>query len=143
MGCTLYGCTGEYPVNLHCIVDIQFINPILEWDENDPGNRTSWHTQQWHMTGMQPYVDSCIVSRDPELTRRPYVYHVHAHDLDELERTIKTAIAHPIKSYIPEYMRFDHVRRVMAGVVEGDWRGKAELILEDRITSREGELFLL
>ena len=77
------------------------------------------------------------------LIHRPYVYHVHAHDLAELERTIKTAIAHPIKSYIPEDMRFDHVRRIMAGVVEGDWRGKAELILQERMTSGEGDLFVL
>jgi len=77
------------------------------------------------------------------LIHRPYVYHVHAHDLEELERTIKTAIAHSIKSYIPEDMRFDHVRRIMAGVVEGDWRGKAELILQERMTSGEGDLFVL
>jgi hypothetical protein len=78
-----------------------------------------------------------------ELTHRPYVYHVHAHDLNELERTIKIAIAHPIKSYIPENMRFDHVRRIMAGVVEGDWKGKAESILQGRISSGEGDLFVL
>jgi hypothetical protein len=71
------------------------------------------------------------------------VYHVHAHDLGELERTIKTAITNPIKSYIPEYMRFDHVRRIMAGVVEGDWRSEAEVILEERIASGQGDLFLL
>ena len=83
------------------------------------------------------------LGHDNELTYSPYVYHVHAHDLDELERTIKTAIAHPIKSYIPENMRFDHVRRIMAGVVEDDWRGKAELILQDRISRGEVDLFVL
>ena len=77
------------------------------------------------------------------LIHRPYVYHVHAHDLEELERTIKTAILHPIKSYIPQDMRFDHVRRIMAGVVEGDWKGKAEIILQERVTSAEGDLFVL
>lgn len=68
---------------------------------------------------------------------------MHAHDLDELERTIKTAIAHPIKSHIPDNMRFDHVRRILAGVVEGDWKGKAEIILQERMTSGEGDLFVL
>ena len=71
------------------------------------------------------------------------MYHVHAHDLEELEQTIKIALAHPIKSYIPEYMRFDHVRRIMAEVVEGDWSGKAVSILEERIASGEGDLFIL
>jgi hypothetical protein len=63
--------------------------------------------------------------------------------LKELEETIKTVIATPIESYIPDYMIFDHVRRVMAEVVEGDWRSKAEDILHDRIASGEGDLFVL
>lgn len=78
-----------------------------------------------------------------ELTRRPYVYHVHAHDLGELERTIKKAISTPIESYIPEHMRFETVRQVMADVVEGDWRAKAEIILQERIKTGEGDLFML
>jgi hypothetical protein len=77
------------------------------------------------------------------LTCSPYVYHVHAHDLKGLERTIKKAIDTPIKSYIPEYMTFDHVRRVMAEVVEGDWRAKAAEILRQRIESGEGDVFSL
>jgi hypothetical protein len=81
--------------------------------------------------------------QEGELKHRPYVYHVHAHDLDGLERAIKASIAHPIQSYIPENMRFNHVRRIMAGVVEGDWKGKAEIILQERISSREGDLFVL
>ena len=40
-------------------------------------------------------------------------------------------------------MRFEHVRRVMAEVVEGDWRAKAELILEERIATGAGDLFVL
>jgi hypothetical protein len=63
--------------------------------------------------------------------------------LGGLEETIKTAIAHPIQSYIPEYMLFDHVRRIMAGVVEGDWRAKAQVILEGRIASGQGDIFVL
>jgi hypothetical protein len=93
------------------------------------------------MTEMQPYEPcSCF---DSKLTLSPYVYHVHAHDLEGLERAIEAAIAHPIESYIPDYMTFDHVRRVMAEVVEGDWRGKAEAILKGRVASGEGDLFLL
>jgi hypothetical protein len=75
------------------------------------------------MTDLQPYVHSpqgCVA-----------------------ERTIKKAIDTPIKSYIPEYMTFDHVRRVMAEVVEGDWRAKAAEILRQRIESGEGDVFRL
>lgn len=71
------------------------------------------------------------------------MYHVHAHDLSELERTIKKAISTPIESYIPDHMKFETVRQVMADVVEGDWRSKAKVILQERIESGEGDLFVL
>lgn len=71
------------------------------------------------------------------------MYHVHAHDLAELERTIKKAVSTPIESYIPDHMKFEAVRQVMADVVEGDWRSKAEVILQERIESGEGDLFVL
>lgn len=63
--------------------------------------------------------------------------------MKELERTIKKAISTPIESYIPDYMKFDEVTEVMAGVVEGDWRSKAATILNQRIESGEGALFML
>jgi hypothetical protein len=40
-------------------------------------------------------------------------------------------------------MKFDHVRRIMAEVIEGDWRSKAAEILRQRIESGEGDLFVL
>lgn len=40
-------------------------------------------------------------------------------------------------------MKFETVRQVMAEVVEGDWRAKAGSILESRIASGEGDVFLL
>jgi hypothetical protein len=53
----MHGCPSESicPPPL-LLADEQFINPILEWDEHDPENRTKWLTQQWHMTDMEPYV---------------------------------------------------------------------------------------
>ncbi|RSH93084.1 hypothetical protein EHS25_007437 [Saitozyma podzolica] len=106
---------------------LPFINPILEWDENDPSNRSKWHAQQWHMTDLDP----------------PYVYSVKTHDLIGLRRAIHAALTHPIDSWIPDYMRFDFAAARMAEVVEADWRAKAEVILQDRVRTGQGELFIL
>lgn len=44
---------------------LPFINPILKWDEADPNNRTSWKTQQWHMTDIEEWVGSKEGADDP------------------------------------------------------------------------------
>ncbi|WWC73904.1 uncharacterized protein I206_107876 [Kwoniella pini CBS 10737] len=103
---------------------VPFINPILSWDEADPENRTSWHAQQWHMTDLEP----------------PYVYSVKAHDLEALHQAVGQALSTPIQSFIPDYMRFDYATGRTADLVEGDWRGKAQVILDDRIRSGEGQV---
>nr|XP_019043734.1 hypothetical protein I302_08315 [Kwoniella bestiolae CBS 10118]OCF22664.1 hypothetical protein I302_08315 [Kwoniella bestiolae CBS 10118] len=105
---------------------VPFINPILTWDEEDPQNRTKWHAQQWHMTDLEP----------------PYVYSVHAHDLHGLSEAVGEALANPIESYIPDYMRFEFACHRTAEMVEGDWRGKAKRILQERMESGEGQVSL-
>ncbi|ORY34622.1 hypothetical protein BCR39DRAFT_513651 [Naematelia encephala] len=106
---------------------VPFINPILQWDEEDPFDRSKWHAQQWHMTDIEP----------------PYVYHVHAHDLDELRTTVGEALAHPIESWIPDYMKFDFACERTREVIEGDWLDVARGILEERKARGEGNLFVL
>jgi hypothetical protein len=71
---------------------------------------------------------------------RPYVYSVKTHDLIGLRRAIHAALTHPIDSWIPDYMRFDFAAARMAEVVEADWRAKAEVILQDRVRTGQGEV---
>jgi hypothetical protein len=103
----------------------QFINPVLSHDTLDPYNRTKWHAQQWRMTSLEP----------------PHVYHVLAHDLDGLREAVEAALANPITSWIPEYMRFDYVCERTASMIEHDWRSVAAGILAQRNITGEGELF--
>ncbi|KAL1413657.1 hypothetical protein Q8F55_001436 [Vanrija albida] len=105
---------------------LPFINPILQWDEADPANRTAWKTQQWHMIDVE----------------EPYVYHVHAHDIPGLKRAVKAALDNPIESYIPETMRFEWVTRRMAEVIDWDWRGEAVKVLDERVAAGN-ETFVL
>ncbi|WRT69874.1 uncharacterized protein IL334_006865 [Kwoniella shivajii] len=106
---------------------VPFINPILTWDEDDPSNRTKWHAQQWHMTDLDP----------------PYVYSVKAHDLAGLEEAVGSALRNPIQSYIPDYMKFEFACHRTADLVQGDWRGKAEEIMRERIDSGQGQVYIL
>ncbi|WVN87446.1 uncharacterized protein L203_102627 [Cryptococcus depauperatus CBS 7841] len=107
-------------------VGVPFINPILTWDEHDPDNRTKWHAQQWRMTDLEP----------------PYVYHVPAHNIAAFYAAVKAARENPIESYIPKYMQWDFVMRRMGEVLEDDWRGRAEKLLEEWLKNG-GRTFLL
>lgn len=55
---------------------------------------------------------------------------MRADDLVGLHNAVGNALTHPIDSYIPDNMKFDWVTNRMAEVVEGDWRGKGEEVLE-------------
>ncbi|WVQ75714.1 hypothetical protein IAR50_005344 [Cryptococcus sp. DSM 104548] len=105
---------------------VPFINPILAWDENDPTNRTKWHTQQWHMTHMNP----------------PYVYPTQAHNLTALSHSISQALDNPLQDrYIPKHMKFEWVTRRMGEVVEMDWEGVGREVLDWRVGSGGGRVF--
>jgi hypothetical protein len=73
---------------------------------------------------------------------RPYVYSVHAHDIDGLRAAIKQALHNPIDSYIPEYMRFDYVVQRMADVLEMDWKGVARA-LDGKWVGSTGQEYVL
>ena len=70
----------------------------------------------------------------------PYVYSVHARDLDGLKYAIRSALATPIRSFIPDYMRFEYAVDRMASVLDGDWRGVAKGILEERLEQGQGQV---
>lgn len=68
------------------------------------------------------------------------MYSVKTHDLTGLRKAIKTALDHPIGSWIPDYMRFDYACSKMAELLDIDWKGRAQGILEERIRTGEGEV---
>lgn len=70
---------------------------------------------------------------------RPYVYHVHAHDLDGLETAMRAALEAPIDSYIPPQMRFEAVCGYMADVLARDWKAEARLIVNGTYESQASD----
>lgn len=78
--------------------------------------------------------------RVSDTIRRPYVYSVKARDVDGLREAVHAALTHPIKSYIPDNMSFKFVTDRLHDLVEGDWRGKAQAILIERLHSGWGEV---
>jgi hypothetical protein len=60
--------------------------------------------------------------------------------MNGLQEAVHAALTHPIKSYIPDNMSFRFVTERLHDLVEGDWRGKAQAILIERLHSGWGEV---
>ncbi|WVQ82380.1 hypothetical protein IAT38_004508 [Cryptococcus sp. DSM 104549] len=99
---------------------VPFINPIIEWDSNDPSDWTKWNTQHQALRTIPP----------------PFVYHVQAGNEEQLAGAFKAALENPIKPYIPPAMRKSSVMERVRGLVETDWKPWAEAAVEELYTDR-------
>ncbi|KAJ7432395.1 hypothetical protein FB451DRAFT_1316911 [Mycena latifolia] len=118
--------TSPTPYEALCL-GVPFINPIHQWDADDPGNRTQWVTQH-----------STLKYLDP-----PYVYNVFKGDRVAFVKAVVDAIAHPIDSFVLEDMRMRAVEGRVAAILETDWKGEAARVLTERKASGVGETFWL
>jgi len=96
---------------------VPFINPILNWDRQDPWNRTSWWRSQ-HPT---------LQHLDP-----PYVYNVHAGNYTGFVDAVRQASTTEIPRFIPEHMTELAVRERVRNLMEHDWRSDAAVLLDER-----------
>ncbi|KAJ7094392.1 hypothetical protein C8R44DRAFT_590286, partial [Mycena epipterygia] len=97
--------TSPTPYDALCL-GVPYINPITEWDKNDPTNRDKWSAQQGTLKDFDP----------------PYVYNVFKGDKEGFVQAIKDAIAHPISSYILDRMRIGAVEQRLGNILETDWK---------------------
>ncbi|CED84680.1 hypothetical protein [Phaffia rhodozyma] len=85
---------------------VPFINPIRQWDHDDPEDRDKWVTQHNGLIELNP----------------PHVYHVRQHDEKALGEAIHQAMNAPIDRYILPRMREEGVKeRVKRMVEDVDW----------------------
>ncbi|KAJ7682269.1 hypothetical protein DFH06DRAFT_1264957 [Mycena polygramma] len=112
------------PYDALCL-GVPFINPILEWDVNDPTNRDQWNAQHGMLKDFDP----------------PYVYHVFQGDKEGFLRAIKDALANPIQSYILDRMRMSAVEQRLGDIIERDWEAEARILLDKRKASGSEPLF--
>lgn len=63
---------------------VPFINPVLQWDEKNPDNRTSWWTQHNGLKFQKP----------------PYVYHVKKGDINGFWEALRMAVDTPIERFV-------------------------------------------
>jgi len=104
-----------------------FINPIVDWDRNDPHDRTKWTTQHGTLKFYDP----------------PYVYNVFKDDADGFVKAIKNAKANPIDRYVLEDMSMSAVKARLQAILETDWKSEAAELLAQRKVMGEGPLFIL
>ncbi|TFK55828.1 hypothetical protein OE88DRAFT_1731469 [Heliocybe sulcata] len=112
------------PYDALCL-GVPFINPITRWDEKDPDDRNGWFAQH----------DGLIREKEP------YVYHVRTGDGEGLLAALDRAFHNPIDRYIPKAMTMEALKARLATLIESDWRARAEDVLEQRVTSGQGEPF--
>ncbi|CAA7268507.1 unnamed protein product [Cyclocybe aegerita] len=96
---------------------VPFVNPIRNWDRQDPWNKAKWHTQHPSLNRYDP----------------PYVYHVHAGDYDGFVKAIKAASTTEIPSFIPPHMTELAVRERVRNLMETDWKTEAAELLKERL----------
>jgi len=106
---------------------VPFINPILMWDQKNPNARLRWHTQH-----------DGLKFHDP-----PYVYNVHKDDREAFIAAIRNALENPIQRYIVPAMSMSAVGQRLHNILETDWKSKAELLLAERMRTKNGELFAI
>lgn len=95
---------------------VPFINPILEWDHDNPTNRDEWYAQHLGLRYLDP----------------PYVYNVFKGDNKGFIAAIESAKRNPIERYILPRMKLTEVERRLRELVENDWQTEAERIMEIR-----------
>ncbi|CAA7262774.1 unnamed protein product [Cyclocybe aegerita] len=100
---------------------VPFVNPIRNWDRQDPWNKTKWHTQHPSLNGYDP----------------PYVYHVHKGDYEGFIKAVKAASITEIPSFIPPHMTEFVVRERVRNLIETDWKALAAELLEERLEERK------
>ncbi|KAF7968286.1 hypothetical protein HWV62_31023 [Athelia sp. TMB] len=118
--------TSPTPYEALCL-GVPFINPILQWDHDNPSDRSKWTAQHWLLSLEDP----------------PYVYNVFANDQEGFIRAIRDAIATPIDSHVFDWMRTSAVEERVNSLIHRDWKSEATALLDRRKNGEEGPLFVL
>ncbi|KZT55605.1 glycosyltransferase family 18 protein [Calocera cornea HHB12733] len=105
---------------------VPFINPIDNWDKDQPENRSRWTTQH---DGLR-------------FIEEPYVYHVQKGDTEGLVRAVRSAQEKPIERYTPPAMTRDALVLRVSALVEHDWLAAARLLLNAHTQSGAGVSFV-
>ncbi|KAJ7055068.1 hypothetical protein C8F01DRAFT_1030595 [Mycena amicta] len=122
------GMPGTSPTMYDALcLGVPVINPILDWNKDDPMNRDQWNAQHGTLKELDP----------------PYVYNVFKGDKEGFVKAVKDALANPIQSYILDQMRMSAVEERLGRILETDWKGEAEKLLEERKRTGEGALFTI
>ncbi|KAF7323838.1 hypothetical protein MKEN_00605100 [Mycena kentingensis (nom. inval.)] len=106
---------------------VAFINPVHSWDRDYPTDRTRWVAQHETLKYLDP----------------PYVYNVFVNDDEGFVRAVKEATERPFSSFIPKHMRFPAIEERLGKIINTDWKGRAEELMEQRRKGGPGKVFLL
>ncbi|BEJ18274.1 hypothetical protein CspHIS471_0705510 [Cutaneotrichosporon sp. HIS471] len=89
---------------------VPFIQPVGNWDRNNPEDRSKWQTQQMGI----------------RMIEEPYVYHVKTGDEDGLRDAMQRAVDNPIGPYVPPHMTWDAFMGRVRKLLTHDWHAEAK-----------------
>ncbi|KAJ7758379.1 hypothetical protein B0H16DRAFT_1535994 [Mycena metata] len=116
--------TSPTPYEALCL-GVPFINPILQWDANNPTDKKRWLSQHMTLKSLHP----------------PYVYNVFKGDKAGFVKAVVDATSNPIQSFVLEDMRMKAVEARLANILETDWKAEGAKVLDERKASGSGETF--
>lgn len=103
---------------------VPFVNPIFQWDAQHPEDRSAWITQHDGLKYEHP----------------PHVYNVRKGDAPAFWKAIQGAMNVAIDRYIPPSMTMEALKARVGGIVETDWRTRAEDLLMKEGTEDQFDL---
>ncbi|KAF8998237.1 hypothetical protein BDQ17DRAFT_1328891 [Cyathus striatus] len=86
------------------------------------------HPYWKHEDGAIEYQNGFLAQYGP-----PYVYHVEAHNYQQLHDAIKVASETPINRFIPKIMTEAALRDRLVNLMETNWRSEANILLQNRV----------
>ncbi|KAJ6575595.1 hypothetical protein DFH09DRAFT_1311661 [Mycena vulgaris] len=118
--------TSPTPYEALCM-GVPFINPIHQWNADDPTDKKQWLAQHTTLKYLDP----------------PYVYNVFKGDKAGFVKAVVDATSHPIDSFVLEHMRMRAVEARLAAILEKDWKSEAARELAERHALGVGETFVI
>ncbi|EIM87562.1 uncharacterized protein STEHIDRAFT_96739 [Stereum hirsutum FP-91666 SS1] len=101
--------TSPTPYEALCL-GVPFINPILQWDPENPLDKSRWDSQHVILRYLDP----------------PYVYNVQKDDEQGLIDAINAAYENPIDSFVLDRMRIPSIAERLEELLGRDWEELAK-----------------
>nr|GAT58765.1 predicted protein [Mycena chlorophos] len=108
----LWDPRSTYSVLEAMCLGVPFLNPVKQWDPNNPSDRSQWIAQNPELITVDP----------------PYVYNVFEGDYAGFKDAISKAMDAPIPGFIPPHLTETALRLRLVNLLARDWKAEAQKV---------------